>query len=330
MQSKVQERAIESIDGLYFYDFNSEIQDQKEEILLGLKQPQKKISAKYFYDEKGSKLFEDITNLPEYYPTRTEIELLEKYRQEILEKAGEHCILIEYGSGASTKIRLLLDALKPKAYVPMDISKDFLFDCAIELRKQFPWLEIHATCLDYRQPATLPERLPEGFKKVGFFPGSSLGNFAPEEALDFLKGVRTTVGDNGAFLIGVDLVKDNQVLHNAYNDEQGVTANFNLNILDHLNKIGGGNFNTHNFSHYAFFNESKSRIEMHLISDIDQVVSLFGERLVFKKDEHIVTEYSYKFIPNQFSAFANSAGFESKQVWSDENNHFALFWLEAM
>ena len=330
MQSKVQERAIESTDGLYFYDFNSEIQDQKKEILLGLKQSQKRISAKYFYDEKGSGLFEDITNLPEYYPTRTEIELLEKYRQEILEKAGKHSILIEYGSGASTKIRLLLDALKPKAYVPMDISKDFLFDCAIKLRKQFPWLEIHATCLDYRQPATLPERLPEGFKKVGFFPGSSLGNFSPEEALEFLKGVRTTVGDNGAFLIGVDLVKDHQVLHDAYNDEQGVTAKFNLNILDHLNTVGGGNFNIKNFSHYAFFNKMKSRIEMHLISDIDQVVSLFDERLIFKKDEHIVTEYSYKFIPNQFSEFAMSAGFESKKVWADKNNHFALFWLEAI
>ena len=330
MQSKAQRRAIESGDGLYFYDFNSEIQDQKKEILTGLKQENKKISAKYFYDEKGSKLFEDITNLPEYYPTRTEISLIKKYRQDILEKAGEHSILIEYGSGASTKIRLLLDALKPKAYVPMDISKDFLFDCAIELRKQFPWLEIHATCLDYRRLATLPERLPKGFKKVGFFPGSSLGNFAPEEALDFLKGVRTTVGDNGAFLIGVDLVKDNQVLHNAYNDEQGVTADFNLNILDHLNTVGAGNFNTQNFSHLAFFNEEKSRIEMHLISDIDQVVSLFGERLVFKKNEHIVTEYSYKFIPNKFSDFALRAGFESKQIWSDENKHFALFWLEAI
>ena len=326
---EVQEQAVESTEGLYFYDFNSEIQDQKIEIMGGLTQAKKKISAKYFYDETGSKLFEDITNLPEYYPTRTEIHLLKKHRQEILAKAGQQNILIEYGSGASTKIRLLLDALKPKAYVPLDISKDFLFDCAIELRKQFPWLEIHATCLDYRQPATLPERLPDGYKKVAFFPGSSLGNFAPEEALEFLKGVRLTVGDNGAFLIGVDLVKDCQILHNAYNDAQGVTANFNLNVLNHLNSIGMGNFNTQNFSHHAFFNENESRIEMHLISNIDQVVSLFGERLVFKKGEHIITEYSYKFIPSKFSEFALSAGFESKKVWSDENENFALFWLEA-
>jgi len=329
VQSKVQGQAIQEDDGLYFYDFNSEVQDQEQEILQGLRQTLKIISAKYFYDETGSKLFEDITALPEYYPTRTEIEILREYRQQILQKAGKHSILIEYGSGASTKIRLLLDALKPKAYVPMDISKDFLFNCAVELRQQFPWLEIHATCLDYRQPATLPDRLPDGFNKVAFFPGSSLGNFSPSDALAFLQGVRSTVGDNGSLLIGVDLVKDVKVLEAAYNDKQGVTASFNLNILNHINNLGDGNFDPNKFSHHAFFNESKSRIEMHLISDIDQVVSIFGERFIFKKDEHIITEYSYKFVPDKFLQFASKAGFEGKQVWSDENEHFALIWLEA-
>ncbi|MEH6344616.1 MAG: L-histidine N(alpha)-methyltransferase [Bermanella sp.] len=329
MQSKVQGQAIQEDDGLYFYDFNSEVQDQEQEILQGLRQIPKRISAKYFYDETGSKLFEDITALPEYYPTRTEIEILREYRQQILQKAGKHSILIEYGSGASTKIRLLLDALKPKAYVPMDISKDFLFNCAIELRQQFPWLEIHATCLDYRQPATLPDCLPDGFNKVAFFPGSSLGNFSPSEALAFLQGVRSTVGDNGSLLIGVDLVKDVKVLEAAYNDKQGVTANFNLNILNHINNLGDGNFDAKKFSHHAFFNEDKSRIEMHLVSNIDQVVSIFGERFIFKKNEHIVTEYSYKFVPEKFLTFASEAGFEGKQVWSDENEHFALIWLEA-
>ena len=329
MQSKVQGQAIQKDDGLYFYDFNSEVQDQEQEILQGLRQTPKTISAKYFYDETGSKLFEDITALPEYYPTRTEIEILREYRQQILQKAGKHSILIEYGSGASTKIRLLLDALKPKAYVPMDISKDFLFNCAVELRQQFPWLEIHATCLDYRQPATLPERLPDGFNKVAFFPGSSLGNFSPSDALAFLQGVRSTVGDNGSLLIGVDLVKDVKVLEAAYNDKQGVTARFNLNILNHINNLGDGSFDSNKFSHHAFFNEDKSRIEMHLISDIDQVVSIFGERFIFKKDEHIVTEYSYKFVPEKFLTFASEAGFEGKQIWSDENEHFALIWLEA-
>jgi dimethylhistidine N-methyltransferase len=316
-------------EGVYFYDYNLHENDQQKEILQGLKQSPKRISAKYFYDQAGSELFEAITQLDEYYPTRTEIQLLKDYRQNIIEQAGENAVLIEYGSGASTKIRLLLDALKPKAYVPLDISKDFLFDSAIELRQQFPWLEIHATCLDYRQPATLPRALSPRAKKVAFFPGSSLGNFAPEDALSFLKGVRSTVGNNGALLIGVDLVKSTDTLNAAYNDVKGVTAQFNLNILSHLNQLGKGNFNLEHFKHHAFFNKDKSRIEMHLISKYDQVVSLFGERLTFKKDEAIVTEYSYKFEPESFAQFVQKAGFESEHCWSDENKNFALFWLQA-
>ena len=329
MQGRVQYQSNQQDDGLYFYDFNVQAHDQKQEILAGLKQSPKTISAKYFYDQKGSTLFEAITCLPEYYPTRTEINLLRQYHQQILERAGEQCLLIEYGSGASTKIRLLLDALKPKAYVPLDISKDFLFACAVKLRAQFPWLEIHATCLDYHQGATLPQQLPSDFKKVAFFPGSSLGNFTPSESLSFLKGVRTTVGDDGAFLIGVDLVKDSSVLNAAYNDVQGVTAQFNLNILNHLNHLGEGNFNATHFSHHAFFNKQENRIEMHLRSDLDQVVYIFGEHFVFKAGETIVTEYSYKFIPEQFEALALEAGFESKRMWRDEGKNFALFWLEA-
>ncbi len=317
-------------DGVYFYDYNLQESDQQQEILQGLAQRPKRISAKYFYDQNGSQLFEDITQLDEYYPTRTEIQLLKDYRQNIIDKAGEHSVLIEYGSGASTKIRLLLNALKPKAYVPLDISKDFLFDSAIELRQQFPWLEIHATCLDYRQPATLPRGISPNAKKVAFFPGSSLGNFAPQEALSFLKGVRATVGDKGAMLIGVDLVKPIPTLEAAYNDAKGVTAQFNLNVLRHLNQLGNGNFNLDHFVHHAFFNPEQSRIEMHLISKYDQVVSLFGQRLSFKQDEAVVTEYSYKFKPDTFAQFVRQAGFESEHCWTDENNHFALFWLQAI
>jgi len=329
VQGRVQYQSDQQDDGLYFYDFNVQAHDQKQEILAGLKLSPKTISAKYFYDQKGSTLFEAITCLPEYYPTRTEINLLRQYHEQILNWAGQQCVLIEYGSGASTKIKLLLDALKPKAYVPMDISKDFLFDCAVKLRAQFPWLEIHATCLDYHQGATLPQQLPSDFKKVAFFPGSSLGNFTPSESLSFLKGVRTTVGDDGAFLIGVDLVKDSSILNAAYNDVQGVTAQFNLNILNHLNHLGEGNFNATHFSHHAFFNKQENRIEMHLRSDLDQVVYIFGEHFVFKAGETIVTEYSYKFIPEQFEKLALEAGFESKRMWADEGKNFALFWLEA-
>lgn len=316
-------------EGVYFYDFNLEQADQQQEILQGLNAKSKRISAKYFYDQTGSELFEAITQLDEYYPTRTEVQLLKDSRQAILDKAGKDCVLIEYGSGASTKIRLLLDALKPKAYVPMDISKDFLYESAIELRKHFPWLEIHATCLDYSQPAQLPKALPVNAKKVAFFPGSSLGNFSPDEALSFLKGVRKTVGDNGALLIGVDLVKDDAVLNAAYNDKKGVTAEFNLNSLRHLNCLGAGNFNLEHFEHYAFFNREQSRIEMHLISKYDQVVSLFGERLSFKQNEAITTEYSYKFEPESFAEFVKQAGFEAQECWRDENQYFALFWLSA-
>jgi dimethylhistidine N-methyltransferase len=315
---------------MFFYDYNLQVQDQREEILEGLSQSPKRISAKYFYDQKGSQLFEAITKLPEYYPTRSEINLLRKHKQAILDKAGENNVLIEYGSGASTKIRLLLDALKPQAYVPLDISKDFLYDSAIELKKLFPWLEIHATCLDYRHPATLPKQLSPHAKKVAFFPGSSLGNFAPTEALDFLKNVRQTIGENGAFLIGLDLIKNHDVLNAAYNDQQGITGAFNLNMLTHLNELGEGSFNLDYFEHKAFFNEKDSRIEMHLVSKIDQVVNIFLTPLAFKKNEHIVTEYSYKFEPSMFMEFAKQAGFEGKHVWKDEGSNFALFWLESI
>lgn len=316
--------------GMFFYDYNLQAQDQRQEILAGLSQSPKRISAKYFYNQKGSELFEAITKLPEYYPTRTEINLLRKHKQDILNQAGENNVLIEYGSGASTKIRLLLDVLKPQAYVPLDISKDFLYDSAIQLKELFPWLEIHATCLDYRHPATLPEQLSPHAKKVAFFPGSSLGNFAPSEALSFLKNVRQSIGASGALLIGLDLIKNHEVLNAAYNDQQGITGEFNLNMLAHLNELGDGTFNLDYFEHKAFFNEQDSRIEMHLISKIDQVVNIFSTPLVFKKDEHIVTEYSYKFDPNQFMEFALQAGFEGKYVWQDEGCNFALFWLEGV
>lgn len=316
--------------GVFFYDYNLEVHDQQVEILQGLRQKPKRISAKYFYDQTGSELFEAITELPEYYPTRTEIALLKQYRDDILQRAGEHSVLVEYGSGASTKIRLLLDALKPQAYIPLDISKDFLFDSAIQLKQLFPWLEIHATCLDYRQQATLPKQLPRQAKRVAFFPGSSLGNFSPEDAMGFLKNVRGTVGSHGALLIGLDLVKPHEVLNAAYNDSQGVTAAFNLNMLKHLNSLGRGSFQLDRFSHHAFFNPEESRIEMHLVSEMDQVVNLFGEQLPFKQGEHIITEYSYKFTVEGFSEFAKQAGFDCTQVWTDTNQHFALFWLDAV
>ena len=316
--------------GVFFYDFNLQAQDQKQEILKGLSGNPKRISAKYFYDQTGSELFEAITKLPEYYPTRTEIALLRQYKDEILQQAGENNVLIEYGSGASTKIRLLLDALKPQAYVPLDNSKDFLYDSAIQLKKLFPWLEIHATCLDYRHPATLPKKLSNHAKKVAFFPGSSLGNFAPDDALLFLKNVRQSVGEKGALLIGLDLIKDHGVLNAAYNDVQGVTKAFNLNVLSHLNDLGNGSFNLEFFEHKAFFHAHDSRIELPLVRPLSPFFPFFSHSFPCKQGEHIVTEYSYKFDAKGFMKFAKQAGFEGKHVWQDEGSNFALFWLEAI
>lgn len=323
-----QPTAVES-PGVFFYDYNLQESDQRSEILQGLRKPQKTISAKYFYDEKGSNLFEAITDLPEYYPTRTEIGLLKKYSQQIIEEAGQDSVLIEYGSGASTKIRLLLESLKPKAYVPMDISKDFLYECAIQLRKEYPWLEIHATCLDFKEQARLPSRINKQAKRIAFFPGSSLGNFSPEEATKFLKGVRETVGDEGALLIGIDLDKDVSTLEAAYNDAQGVTALFNLNILNHINQLGSGSFNPEHFEHNAFYNQEEQRIEMHLVSQFDQVASIYGERISLKAGETILTEYSHKYRADQFLDDVRQAGFLGKHFWTDDKQNFGLFWLEA-
>lgn len=327
--SSVKQPSAVDSPGVFFYDYNLEESDQRSEILQGLRQEQKIISAKYFYDEKGSNLFEAITDLPEYYPTRTEIDLLQKHSQTIVEEAGQDAVLIEYGSGASTKIRLLLEALKPKAYVPMDISKDFLYECAIQLRKEYPWLEIHATCLDFKEQARLPSRLNKQAKRVAFFPGSSLGNFSPNEAHTFLKGVRQTIGDDGALLIGVDLDKDTNVLEAAYNDEQGITALFNLNILNHINRLGSGTFNPELFEHQAFYNQVDQRIEMHLVSQFDQVASIFGERISLKSGETILTEYSHKYRADQFLDDVRQAGFLGKHFWTDDEQKFGVFWLEA-
>ena len=319
--------------GVYFTDNDIELCDQRQEIVDGLSQKPKRISSKYFYDEVGSKLFEDITGLPEYYPTRMEIQLLENYRDEIANAAAEDCVLVEYGSGASKKIQLLLDSIRPAAYVPLDISKTFLLDSAVALKKRFNWLNIHASCVDYQQPVDLPDTLPKGLranqKTVAFFPGSSLGNFEPSGAMAFLKNVRKTVGAKGALLIGLDLVKPHRVLNAAYNDSQGVTAEFNLNILRHLNRLGKGSFNLEYFEHDAFFNGMDSRIEMHLVSKIDQVVTLFDRSFSFKRDERMITEYSYKFEVDRFASMAWQCGFRCQHVWSDAGSNYALIWLDS-
>jgi dimethylhistidine N-methyltransferase len=321
--------------GLRFFDDQPVALDILTEVIVGLSQPQKVLPAKYFYDEKGSKLFEAITQLPEYYPTRVEINLLREHRNAIAQLLKEDVWLLEYGSGASLKIRLLLQAIRPNCYVPMDISKDFLLASAESLMEDYPWLNVYAACVDYSQPVRLPADMITSAQKLGFFPGSSIGNFSPQEAQIFLQGVRSTLGKDGAMLIGIDLKKDKDVLEAAYNDCQGVTAAFNFNILHHINGVLGTQFNTDYFEHKAIYSEVKGRVEMHLVSTMDQIVKISdnsnpdgeSKNIIFKVGDSIHTENSYKYSKQGFTDLVEGAGFEVRECWSDEKDYFAMFYL---
>lgn len=323
--------------GLRFFDDQPVAEDILTEVIAGLSQPQKVLPAKYFYDEQGSKLFEAITQLPEYYPTRVEINLLRQHRDAIAQLLKDDVWLLEYGSGASLKIRLLLQAIKPNCYVPMDISKDFLLASAESLMEDYPWLNVYAACVDYSQPVRLPADMITSAQKLGFFPGSSIGNFSPQEAQIFLQGVRNTLGKDGAMLIGIDLQKDKQVLEAAYNDCQGVTAAFNYNILHHINGVLGTQFNVDYFEHKAIYSEEKNRIEMHLISTMDQIIKISdasdsdsdSKNIIFKAGESIHTENSYKYSKQGFKDLVEGAGFEVRECWADEKNYFAMFYLHC-
>jgi dimethylhistidine N-methyltransferase len=322
---------------LRFYDNQPVAEDILSEVIAGLSQPQKILPAKYFYDEQGSRLFEAITHLPEYYPTRIEINLLRQHKDSIAKLVKDDVWLLEYGSGASLKIRLLLQAIRPNCYVPMDISKDFLLASAESLMEDYPWLNVYAACVDYSQPVRLPADMITSAQKLGFFPGSSIGNFAPHEAQIFLQGVRNTLGKDGAMLIGVDLQKDKHVLEAAYNDCQNVTAAFNFNILHHINRVLGTQFNVNYFEHKAIYSEEKNRIEMHLVSTMDQIINISdssvvggeSKNIIFKAGESIHTENSYKYSKQGFTDLVEGAGFEVRECWSDDKEYFAMFYLHS-
>lgn len=300
--------------------------DGVTELLEGLRQPQKTINPKFFYDAKGSALFDQITRLPEYYPTRTEISILQHNRREIAAYCGSGCILIEPGSGSSEKVRLLLDTLRPKVYVPLDISADFLCDAALQLGREFPWLHIHAICADFAVDLSLTSQLPPG-KRVVFYPGSTLGNMEPEQAVAFLARLRNWIGTDGGALIGVDLHKSEQRLNAAYNDTHGITADFNLNVLDHINPILNAEFNRDNFVHQAFYNIRKQRIEMHLVSKRQQSVRCNDCTLDFAEDETIHTENSYKYTLESFGNLAGNAGLRIRRSWLDNEQLFSVHYL---
>lgn len=316
--------------GLQLFDDRPAAADIKSEVLEGLAKPQKTLPAKYFYDERGSRLFEAITQLPEYYLTRTEIGLLRQYGQDIARRVGQGAVLMEYGSGASVKIRLLLEALRPDCYVPMDISRDFLIASANKLLDDYPWLSIYAGCVDYSQPLELPQTLEQASNKLGFFPGSSMGNFTPAEAQAFLRRVRQTLGDGSHFLLGVDLDKDSDILQAAYQDSQGVTAAFNKNILRHLNRTLRASFDESLFDHQARVNKSCSRVEMHLVSRIDQMIHIAGTTLVLRRGESLHTENSYKYNTESLRWMARQADFNIEQVWQDPRGYYALVLMKAV
>ena len=300
----------------------------REDVVAGLALADKAIPPKYFYDARGSELFEAICGLPEYYPTRAEIALTGENIGEIARFAGEGCELIEYGSGASVKIRILLEKLRPAAYVPVDISESALRGAASQLFEQFPWLNIRAVVGDFGRPLAIPA-FSGGGRKVVYFPGSTIGNLTREESLAFLHMTRGQVGPGGAMLVGVDVKKDPNVLHAAYNDAQGVTAQFNLNLLSRINAELGGDFVPGRFAHYAFYNAPMGRIEMHLSSLERQQVNIGSYRFGFARGETIHTENSCKYAVEEFQALAALAGFRGEKVWMDRDRLFSLHGLVA-
>ncbi len=314
---------------LLFHDMEPEQSCFHIDIIDGLSSKPRNIPPKYFYDEHGSHLFDAICETPEYYPTRTEIAIIKDNLDEICTHLGKECVLIEPGSGASKKVRLLLDTLEPHTYIPLDISSDYLYSVALDLVTEYPKLKVIAACIDFTAPIKLPE-YPVHKRRVAFFPGSSIGNFEPEEAVVFLKNLRALVQANGGLLIGVDLKKDPDILNNAYNDKQGITAQFNLNMLAHINRKLNADFDFDCFEHKAFYNESLGRVEMHLLCKNSQSVTIGDNVFDIELGETIHTENSYKYSSAEFSALAKRAGFQNKKTWIDENELFSIHYLSAI
>ena len=288
----------------------------------------KKLSPKYFYDAKGSELFEQITVLPEYYPTRTELSILRDRGGEIAAVIPPGAALIEFGAGATTKVRLLLERCKFDAYAPVDISGDFLNAQAEGLRKDFPKLDVYPVAADFTAPFELPAAIAD-MPKVGFFPGSTLGNFEPQEASAFLRTARKILGEGAQMIIGVDLEKDERTLYDAYNDSAGVTARFNLNVLERINRELGGNFDLSGFMHRSIYNRDRHRIEMHLISRKAQSVRVLGHSFSFRPGESIHTENSYKYSLERFATLARGSGWQVTESWTDKARMFSVHALAA-
>ena len=312
---------------LTFQEVDPHFGAQEDQVMRGLRHRPKLLPCKLFYDELGSRLFDEICKLEEYYPTRTELAIMRVHSGRIAEQLGRRVMLIEYGSGSSTKTRILLDQLRdPACYIPIDISREHLIRSATDLAEAYPDIEVSAVCADYTQPFEVPH-CDGASRRVVYFPGSTIGNFHQKRARAFLGRIATVCGAEGGLLIGIDLKKDPLVLHRAYNDREGVTEAFNLNILVRINRELDGDFDTDAFRHYAFYNVRRGRVEMHLVSLGDQTVRVGGGEIHFESGESIRTECSYKYTIDQFVRLA--ADFRIEQVWTDAQRHFALLYMSV-
>jgi dimethylhistidine N-methyltransferase len=304
--------------------------DFVRDVVEGLSRPAKELPCKYFYDARGSRLFDRICRLEEYYPTRCELALLRRHGAALAEAVGPGCALVEYGSGSSLKTRLLLDRLPDAAaYVPVDISGEHLFRSARRLARHYPSLEVAPVCADFTRPFALPPLRRPVRRRVVYFSGSTIGNFGPAEAAALLAGIARLCGPGGGLLIGVDLDKDPRLLEAAYNDRLGVTAAFNLNLLARINRELGADFDLAAFRHHAFYDRRHRRIEMHLVSRRPQTAHVAGTAFAFAEGETIRTEYSHKYRPEDFRALARPAGLEVEQVWTDDERLYSVQYLRA-
>ncbi|HBR97227.1 MAG TPA: L-histidine N(alpha)-methyltransferase [Gammaproteobacteria bacterium] len=313
---------------LSFHDHKPETLSFYDAVVTGLSNKTKAIPPKLFYDEKGSKLFDLICEQPEYYPPTVERQMLTTLADDIAALTGQSRVLIEPGVGNASKVRLIMDALRPSAFVPMDISFDYLKAVSTTLAKDYPWLPVHATCVDFTHSLPIPHEVPPG-KRLVFFPGSSIGNFCKADALNFLNLIHDTVGEDGMLLIGVDTKKPEPVLHAAYNDAAGITAQFNLNLLHRMRDELDAQVDLNAFEHNAFYNAQAGRIEMHLVSQQRQELRINGHRFPFDKGESVHTENSYKYAPEEFLAFSAQSHFDHVAHWVDPQGLFAIYLLKA-
>jgi len=298
------------------------------EAIAGLSSTPRTLPCKYFYDARGAALFQKISELPEYYLTRAELQILDRYCGDIARALGPNIELIGLGTGAGTKTRILLEKLEaPAAYIPVDISKKQLERSTASFRKILPTLEILPVCADYLEPIRLPSPARQALRKIVYFPGSTIGNFEPDAARQFLQRVANHCRRGGGLLIGVDLQKDRHVLERAYNDSAGVTAQFNLNLLARANRELGADFDLEQWQHYAVYNSTESRIEIYLISEIDQTVRVQDRQFDFRAGERIATEYSYKYTKESVIELTREAGFDFSQMWTDDARWFGVFYF---